>query len=450
MKIEEFKDMLFDQAKIFGFSDYELYYTASNSFSVRIFGGEITEYKNADAVGVSFRGTYKSRIGYAFSERIDGSIIPKLLDNAAGNAQVIEEEEIERLYPGDPEYPEVDMYNPDLSSVTVEAKINMALSMEKYAQKLDPRVKSIDYCGLGTTDDTVMIANSYGLDVTDRSNFAYAYVQARVEDSGVTKNGYEQWLGNDFGKFSYEAISRVAVDRAVALLGAKSVVSGEYPVIFDNLSAIDLFSAFIGIFYAENAQKGFSLLSCKVGELIASPAVTVRDDGVCMDSFGSVAFDSEGVATQKKIVIESGVLNTLLYNTKSAAKDGVKSTGNGFKPGFRASVGTSCTNFYLMPSKTTREEMLEGVGNGLLITGLEGLHSGTNPISGDFSLSAEGFVVEGGKIGRAVEQITVAGNFYTLLKEIIQTGNDLRFNIPGTGCVGMPSFLVSKLSVAGL
>ncbi|MCL2286171.1 MAG: TldD/PmbA family protein, partial [Firmicutes bacterium] len=161
-------------------------------------------------------------------------------------------------------------------------------------------------------------------------------------------------------------------------------------------------------------------------------------------------FDAEGVATQNKAIIENGVLKTLLYNTKSAEKDGVKSTGNASKAGFGGAIGTGTTNYYLVPGEKSYDELVQGLEKGVIITEMAGLHSGVNAVSGDFSVSAEGYFVENGKIVKPVEQITVAGNFYELLKNIETVGSDLRFHSLGSGGIGMPSVLVNGLSIAGL
>jgi PmbA protein len=452
MEYAAFKDELFTRAVSNGFTDCELFYTSSASFSVKIFKGEIDEYKNTDSAGASFRGTYNGRVGYAFTEKLDDSVIKSLVDNAAANAGVIEEKEIEKLYPGDKDYPKVDNYSEALASVEAARKIEQALAMEKYAYSLDPRVKSIDYCVLGTDESETRIANSYGLDVSNNDNMAFAWIGARVEEDGVTKNGYDFWVGQDFDKFDYKALAETAVQRGISLLGAKSVESGAYPVIFNNEAAASMFATFAGIFYAENGQKGFSLLTKdRLGQQIASPAVTLRDDCLTDLAYVSIPFDSEGVSGKNKAVIEGGTLATLLYNTKSAEKDGVQPTGNGFKGSFKGSVGTSVTNFYIVPSDKTPDDLMKEAGRGLLLTDLAGLHSGANQVSGDFSLSAEGFLFEDGKQVRPVEQITVAGNFYDMLKNVTAVGSDLRFNPPGgSGSIGMPSVLVSGLQVSGL
>ena len=451
MTFQEFKQEIFAQAQAKGFTDYEILYLGSNGFSVRVFDGEIAEYKNTASQGIGFRGTYNGKMGYASSEKMDASVIAPMLENAAANAGIIEEEDVEKLYPGDETYPEVNSYNPALNDTDAAEKITWALEMEQYAKSLDPRVKMADYCTVGNQESEMAMANSYGLDLSQKRNMASALMIARVEENGITKSAYEYWNGRDFAEFDYKALAKKAVDMAISYLGAESMETGTYPVAFDNTSATSLFAVFSSIFMAENAQKGFSLLSKdKIGTEIAAPHINLRDDGVCDLSLGSMAFDAEGVATQQKAVIENGVLKTLLYNLKSAAKDGVKSTGNASKSGLGGAIGTSCTNFYIVPSETPFEDLISGVEKGVIITEMAGLHSGVNPVSGDFSVSADGFIIEGGKKARPVEQITIAGNFYEVLKNITAVGSDLRFHSRGDGGMGMPSILVDGLRVSGL
>jgi PmbA protein len=451
MTFESFKLEIFAQAKAKGFTDCELFHSGGTSFSVRVLNGEITEYKNTLSEGVGFRGTYEGKMGYAFSENMALEIIDPMLENAAANASIIEEEEPETLYPGDSTYPEVSSYNPALDETDADQKIGWALEMEKYAKSLDPRVKIVDYCTVITSETAMSIANSHGLDLAQKSNMAMAYLIARVEENGITKSAGEWWAGRDFADFDYKKIADKAVKKAISYLGASSIESGDFPVVFDNESTRDLFQVFTSVFMAENGQKGFSMLNkSRLGEVIAAPHITLRDDGVCDQSLGSMNFDAEGVATQQKAVIEKGVLKTLLYNLKSASKDGVQSTGNASKVGHGGAITTGYTNFYLEPSDISFDDLVKPLSKAILITEMAGLHSGANPVSGDFSFSAEGYLIEDGKVGRPIEQITVAGNFYELLKNIETVGNDLRFRSLGRGGMGMPSILVNGLRISGM
>ena len=127
----------------------------------------------------------------------------------------------------------------------------------------------------------------------------------------------------------------------------------------------------------------------------------------------------------------------------------VETTANAARPSYASPVGIAPTNFYFEPTDLTREAMIEKTGDGLMITDLQGMHAGANPITGDFSLAAKGFRIEGGRLGGAVQQITVAGNFYELLRDIEAVGGDLEFHAPGVSCFGSPSLIVKGLSVAG-
>jgi PmbA protein len=207
-----------------------------------------------------------------------------------------------------------------------------------------------------------------------------------------------------------------------------------------------MLSTFSGMFSAENAQKKLSLLAGREGETIAASCVTLMDDALLPGGMASTPFDAEGSACSTKAIIENGVLKTLLHNRKTARKQGVKSTGNASRGGVGGPVRVAPTNLYLVPGEKDLPTLMETLDDGLLITEVSGLHAGANPVSGDFSLIAKGFLVVNGKKDRPVEQITVAGNFYQLLKGICEVGSDLTFR--GLS-VGSPSVLLEGISVSG-
>ena len=192
------------------------------------------------------------------------------------------------------------------------------------------------------------------------------------------------------------------------------------------------------------------MLSGKLDSKIASEVVTIVDDPLIPWEFGSAPFDSEGVASYKKIVVEDGVFKTFLHNTKTARKDSVAPTGNGFKTNFDSAVSIAGTNFFVKPADKSLEALMAELGNGLMITDFAGLHSGVNPVSGEFSLQAEGFAIKDGKKDRPVEQITVSGSFFDMLNSITAVGSDLKFGTPGpAGNIGSPSLLIRDLDIAG-
>jgi PmbA protein len=127
----------------------------------------------------------------------------------------------------------------------------------------------------------------------------------------------------------------------------------------------------------------------------------------------------------------------------------LQSTGNAAKAGLAGAMHVSPSNFYIKPGEPSFDALMEKLGDGVFITELEGLHAGVDSISGDFSLSARGFRVEGGKKTTPVEQIVVSGNFYDLLENIEAIGNDLRFSMPSGGSIGSPSLIIKSINVAG-
>ena len=160
-----------------------------------------------------------------------------------------------------------------------------------------------------------------------------------------------------------------------------------------------------------------------------------------------IPFDDEGVLTTEKAIIDHGTFATALYDLKSAYKAGRQSTGNGFRAG--SAVSEMPTNLVVEAGDKDLDGLMEEVGEGIMLTDLSGLHAGVNAISGDFSLLCEGYLIEGGKKGRPVEQITVAGNFYDVIKSIKSVGNDI-INLPsGEGEFFTPSVLIESLAISG-
>ena len=155
-------------------------------------------------------------------------------------------------------------------------------------------------------------------------------------------------------------------------------------------------------------------------------------------------YDSEGVATYNKTLIKKGVLQTYLYNLTTAKKDGVQSTGNGY--GGVTKIGIGTTHLVIKPGKKSFEELLQKAKNGIYLTDIMGLHAGLNAKSGDFSLQAQGFMIEDGKLTKPLSQIVVAGNLFTLFNEIGEVGSDSQLLLSSNE---VPSLLIKKLQVNG-
>ena len=452
MDLKNFKDKLFVAAATAGLEEYELYYKRASSFDVTVFEGEIDEYKSERTFGISFRGKLNGKMGYASSEKLDESVIAFLVDNVVQNAAVIEDKEEEFLYGGSTSYPKVICYNPATNDIPTKAKIDAAMTMERAALETDKRVENLPYCSVDNTEAEVYIANSKGLDVGYKSNRICGVAEVQVEgENQQVKVSYDGYDGLDFAKFDPVAVGQKAAKKALALLGASPVPSGKYPVIFTSEAAAEMLGTWIGAFSAENAHKGFSILAGKLGEKIAADCITIIDDPLLPGQEATTPFDSEGVASRTKTVVDSGVFKTFLHNTKTASKDGVEPTGNGFKGSLEMPVEIAATNFYVKPGTDSHDTLLEKMGSGIVISTVDGLHSGANETSGDFSVASSGFLVEDGKVKRAVDLITISGNFFSMIKDVVAVGNNLEFKLGDTtNNTAVPSLYIKSLDIAGI
>ena len=446
MELELFVDSLFKKASEAGFSEYEVYYVDRESLGISVYKEEVEKYNLNNSSGLSFRGKLGDRIGYSYTEILDEDAIDMLVKKAKENVSAIENNDIQFIYEGDKEYKEISTYYEALENLAPDKLINIAINMEKEAKKYCDKVESFSGCAISYSSGKYGIINSKGLNLKNKSNLLTAYVVPIVKDGENMYDGCAYVVAKSLDEIDPAKIAKMGVDEALSKIGATSIPAGNYKVIINNEAMVSLLSTFAGIFSGDAVQKGLSLLKGKEGEIIASDIVNLVDDPHLKDGLASVAFDDEGVATVKTYLIQDGKLNTLLHNLKTANKAGVKSTGNGFKASYASPISVSPTNFYIEPGVNSLEEMTKKIDKGLIITDLAGLHSGANSITGDFSLAAKGFYIENGVKTHPVEQITVAGNFFTLLTDIEEVGNDLKFPMSS---VGSPSIMIKELSIAG-
>ena len=439
-------NLLFKAGYDAGLMDMEVYVVKNDNFSCKVFEQNVDAYSVSKTQGLSFRGVYEGKMGYTYTEKCDDSSIPFIINSVIENASVIEKEENEQLYAGDKDYVSLDLYRDSFNDVTALEKINFLKAVERECFALDSRVKSVDYCSFSNGSTEVMLKNTKGLDVSERQNFAYAYVSVLVSENGENKNDGDFIISTDFNDYEAKSFAKKIVDSALAQLGSTKVKSGTYPIVLKNLVASDILEAMSGIFSADAVLKDLSRLKDQLGKQVANSLVTLIDDPHLPNGLGSSAFDGEGVATYKKEIITNGILQTYLHSLTTAKVFQTTSTGNASRASFKSSVNISPSNMYIKPQDASLNDLLKTASNGIYITDVQGLHCGLNAISGDFSLSANGFLIEEGQLTRPVHEMTIAGNFFDLLKDIEQIGNDLAF---GPSTIGSPTLLIHSLAVAG-
>ncbi|WP_425448066.1 TldD/PmbA family protein [Dethiothermospora halolimnae] len=449
MDIRGIIDRLFEKGKSKGLEEMEVFIQRGSEFELMVYKQEIDKYSIADQEGLSFRGIYNGKMGYSYTEKVDETSIDMLIEEAISNAKVIDSDDEEEIFEGSKEYKTIDVYNDNLDKVTQEEKINFAKELENEAFKLDDRVESVNYCLYNDEKSNTIMVNTKGLDLEDKMNIAIGYISVVVKEGNDVKTAGKLITSNNFSKFKPKKLAKEAVEEAISMLNADSIKSDEYEVVLRRDVSANILKAFSPIFSAEKVQKGLSMLKGKLNKKIGNDILTIVDDPFMKAGVGSRSFDGEGVATKYKKIIDKGVLTTYLHNLKTAKKDGVDSTGNALKSSYKSSISIAPTNMYIEKGDITFDNMIKGVDKGILIIDVQGLHSGLNTVSGDFSLSAYGYEILNGKINRPVNQITIAGNYFEMLNDIEEIGDDLEFGMPGSSYIGSPSIKIKKLSVAG-
>lgn len=446
MNRQAFTEKLLERAGRAGFDAAEVFVSEADEFETSVDRGEIIKYGASDSFNLGFRALLDGKSGCATTQVMDEDAIDMLIRAAMEGAQMSESPDPEFLYAGSDAYPKAPAPSAEIEALTPRDKIEMARDLERMALAADPRVASCGYCGVETRDVRTHLVNTLGLNVSSHRRAIGAYVEPIAREGDATGASGGEALTADARGLDLAAMARNSAREACDFLNAAPVQSGSYPVLLRGDMAAAILGTFAGVFSADTAQKGFSLLAGREGEQIAAPCVTLTDDPFRADRFYSRAFDAEGVCARRKHLIENGTLNTLMHNLKTARKQGVESTGNAVRASAAGPIGVAASNLLIQPGAYTREKLIAAQDRALLITDLMGMHSGANAVSGDFSLGAKGYLIEGGEIVRTVNQITIAGNFFELLKNVDAVCDDLYF---GMARYGSPTIRIRELSVAG-
>ena len=446
---EKFMEKLVKAGMEYGFEECEASFAQDSSMSIDILKGEVSSYENSVTSTLSFRGLKNGQMGYCSTNILNDDSIDFLLKSAMENCEVLNDE--------DPQFIYCDEDNKDLyfSQITDAYAKNtykrfeeLGLGLEKAILALDERIDAVDILSINCGTGPFLIINSKGLhSYRDTDGISLVASGRAIDADGSVKSGGHYWIGKDIDDFDQEKFLKKFKENLIGKMGAKSVKAGSYKTILRNEAFQQFFMVFFGNFLATTMQRGLSLLADKEGTKIASDALTVKECPMLEKALTKIPFDDEGVLTTEKAIIDKGTFATALYDLKSAYKAGRQSTGNGFRAG--SAVSEMPTNLVVEAGEKTLEGLMEEVGEGIMLTDLSGLHAGVNAISGDFSLLCEGYLIEGGKKGRPVEQITVAGNFYDVIKSIKSVGNDI-INLPsGEAEFFTPSVYVGELAISG-
>jgi PmbA protein len=424
----------------------EAYLSTSTSTSVDAYEGEVESLTQAGSSGIGIRVIREGRTGFAWATSHDGDIVAETLAEARDNLPYAEADEYAGLASPDGVSPvDLDVYRDEILTTPVDDKVRLAVELERMVRAADPRVKGVRTSSYRDGEGAFALATSTGIRAGGRATTAHVSVSALAEDgdASVIAGGYS--IGRAPADLSLEEAAGDAVDRLLAKIGSTKPDSGDVTLVLEPRLTATVLGLISGMLGGEVVAKGRSPFAHRVGERIGSPLLTIVDDPTNPESLGAESHDDEGLATRKVPLLDQGVLEGFLHNSYSARRAGVASTASAVR-GYSSRPGIAARALTIEPGEGDLESLLAQVDDGVLASSLGGLHSGVNPVSGDFSVSVEGLRIRRGERAEPIKEATLASTLQRLLLEVSHVGADVEWQPGGTGGV---TLLIPGVTLSG-
>jgi PmbA protein len=425
----------------------EAYVARGRDTDVVVFQGQIESFSSAESAGIGIRVVAGNRQGFAFAGSLEADIIAETLEDARDNARFATEDEYLGLAaPDGVPAVQLDLWRDDLAAFPTEEKIARAIELEKAVRSGDPRIRQVRSADWGDSSVESAVATSTGIAATSRRTACYLAAEAIAgdEDEAQTGSGYS--VGRGPSDLELDRAASDAVLRATRLLGAVKPRSAHVTAVLEPRITATLLGILAGTLDGESVLKGRSLFADRLGESVAVPGFTLVDDPTDPQAYSAATHDAEGLATRRNVLIDGGVLQKFLYNTYSARRAGTVSTGSAVRAGYRGAPGSGARAIMLQPGDRSPEQIYAAVGDGLLVQSVSGIHSGVNPVSGDFSVGAEGVLIKDGALAGPVREFTIASTIQRMLSGVVAVGSDLE-RLPSSAS-GM-TLAIADISMSG-
>ena len=435
--------------------EYEIYAVNSIQNEIEIFNSNVDKLSFSDSTGIGIRVFKNGSIGYSYTAILESDSIEDCIEKAIINSRITNSENYNSL-PKESEFIYKQkviknelLYRDDILKYSTADKIEVAKKLEILTKEKDKRIVSIDNLIYEDSLSEVAILNSHGFCDTFKATTSFIYVNAISRQKGDISTGDYFSYCRSPKDFNLEDIAAEAVKKSVSLLGGKKIKTQRCDLVLDPLVASQFLGIIAGTLTADSVQKGKSLFKDRIGDRIFTIDLDIFDYGTMPEGLATAPFDGEGVPGGKTTVFKDGILKTFLYNTYTARKDNKYSTGNAARASYRSTPGVGLSNFYISPSKESNfDKLVKSIDKGFYVSDIIGLHSGTNPISGEISVGAKGLWIEKGSLGFPVKEVTIASDILSFCSSIDKIGNDIKF-LPSGGYIGSPSIVIRDIAVGG-
>jgi PmbA protein len=416
----------------------EVYVVRGSETEVRAYEGSVESLTSADSSGVGIRVVLEgaegegSRLGFAWAGSLDPAVIEAALADARDNARyATPDPDVVLARPDGASVVEQDLWDDGVTATPMEDKIALALELERATRAADDRVRQVSSADYSDERAEMALASTTGIRSSARRTTAFVSVDAIAGVGADTQTGTGFSVGRAPADLDPDEAMGEAVQRSTRLLGAQKAQSGRYTVVFDPRVVSTLLSVMASALSGEAVVKGRSFFAGRIGESVANAAVTLVDDPTDSRAFSASTYDAEGLACRRNVLISDGMLRMFVFDTVSARRAQMQSTGSAVRGGFAGTPSAGCRALVLQPGTKGADDILASVGDGLYVQSVTGIHSGVNTVSGDFSVGAEGLMIRGGALAEPVREVTVASTLQRMLQSIVEIGGDLRW-LPGS------------------
>jgi PmbA protein len=403
----------------------EAFVSRGGDTEVRVYEGQVEHFVSAQSEGIGIRVLAGGRTGFAYAGTLAESAIAEVLAEARDNVAFGEPDEWAGLAePDGVEQTAQELWNPALAEFPTERKIELAKELERLTLSTDPRVR-VDDANYADASGEAAVATTTGIRQWGRENGCYLSVSTLADDAGETQSGFGFSVGRAPDRLDPGRAAKEAVERATRLLGAVKPPSQRTTVVLDPFVTAQFLSIIASTLNGEAVVKGRSLFRERLGDAVAAPLVTLVDDPTNPLAYTATDVDGEGLAARRNVLISDGVLQRFTHNSYTARRAGTVSTGNAVRGGFAGTPGVGALALQLVPGTRSQAELIADVGDGLLVQSVQGIHSGVNPVSGDFSTGAAGLMIRGGQVAEPVREFTIASTLQRMLLDVVEIGGDV-------------------------
>jgi len=413
-----------------GAEEAEAFLSRISSTSVNIERGQIVRSIKRTDQGLGVRAIYRKAVGFSYTNMLTNKTVEDAAVKAFKSAKASKPDKNWLGLPSPRKLSETkNTYDKKLTTISPDELVETASVILNAVEGYDKRVLPIGG-GVGTLLTSRAVVNSHGVEAYDEGTGIECSMETIArEASEVTPVCFELNAERVY-RIDPEWVGREAARQAISSLKAKKIESGTLSIIFTQLAfGALLYYTLINAVKADYVQRERSVLKGKIGEEVASNLVAIHDDGLLEGGLQTWKFDGECVPSQKTLVVEKGILKHFLYDSYTAKKIGVESTGNAFRGGLAPYASTpvlEATNFIFTQGNKSPENLINEVDNGLIVYSVQGAHS-SNPESGEFSVVATpAWKIEKGSVAYAVKGAMLAGTIFDVLKNVSALGNNIR------------------------